>query len=282
MYISDQETLGQEVGPAALAFIGLGDNLSSLGQCPGRSQSAFTSAEHQITEQDAPEIFKILGGPSPWQGFLQANLAAGFKHLPQRPIRILIDLAQRYLAVYGGPLPPNAQGFVDRRNATIYLTEFPKGRAGLSMVGLALHEAVHLFSHPPGKSNRLRATVYDFLGEGLLEGLTQVVTEDILACQGIRPMRASLQAYAAYTPVARRFVDIFSRALVGDAYFNGRINNLLSAIHGRWTQGSYNRVRALTTQEKTQAALQLIDSLEQAYRSRARVYGPYRWEFRGR
>ena len=77
------------------------------------------------------------------------------------------------------------------------LREFPAKNFGKTKVGLALHEAVHLFSHPPGKSNTLRATVYDLLGRGLIEGLTQMITDDILAEQKFSPLRADWQAFRA-------------------------------------------------------------------------------------
>jgi hypothetical protein len=178
MYIRVDEGLGQPFMP----------------QCPAGTQSAqsytlpFGSAERDITDRDAPQIFKILCGPSPWQQHLRANLNAHLQDLPIQPIRIVIagEFARRYGEIFNTPVPANAQGFVDRRNAIIYLKEFPAGNVGKSKVGLALHEAVHLFSHPAGKSNHLRGSAYLFLGEGLLEGLTQAITEDIQTAQGLR------------------------------------------------------------------------------------------------
>jgi len=101
------------------------------------------------------------------------------------------------------------------------LKEFPQRNFGKSKVGIALHEAVHLFSHPPGRSNRIRATVYEMLGRGLLEGLTQMVTEDILSTQCIGPMRGDWQAYKNLTPIARKFMQALSPRIVADAYFLG-------------------------------------------------------------
>jgi len=145
---------------------------------------------------------------------------------------------------------------------------------------LALHEAVHLFSHPPGRSNRPRATAYGLLETGLVEGLTQIVTEDIQAAQCIRPLRAEWQAYKEYLPVARRFVEIFTPALVADAYFNGSITPLVNAITRRWTIDGFRRVRQLTNQKKTEQALRTIETLEQTYRSRPRIIG-FQQIFRG-
>ena len=245
-------------------------------------QPPFSSAERNITENDAPHILTILGGPSPWQQFLRRNLDAHKKDLPAQPMRIVTEgeFAKRYSGVFGQPPPADAQGFVDRRNATIFLREFPARNFNQTKAGLALHEAVHLFSHPPGRSNRLRATVYALLEKGLLEGLTQIVTEDIQAAQCIRPLRAEWQAYGKYIPVARKFIQVFTPAVVGDAYFNGTVTPLINAITRRWTADGLARVRRLTNQAQTEQALQAIEALEQAYRSKPRIIG-FQQIFRG-
>jgi hypothetical protein len=245
-------------------------------------QPPFSSAERNITEKDAPVIFSILTGPSPWQSYLQRNLAAHKKDLPARPMRIVTEgeFAKSYRGVFGQPPPADAQGFVDRRNARIFLREFPARNFNQTKAGLALHEAVHLFSHPPGRSNQLRATVYGLLEEGLLEGLTQIVTEDILAAQCISPLRADWQAYKEYIPVTRRFIQVFTPAVVGDAYFNGSVTPLINAITRRWSIDSFRRVRQLTNQRQTRQALQAIEAFEQAYRSTPRII-QFQQVFRG-
>lgn len=233
-------------------------------------QPPFSSAERNITETDAPHIFRILGGPSPWQRYLQGNLAAHKDDLPARPMRIVTEaeFARRYNGVFGQQPPAHAQGFVDRGNAMIFLREFPVRNFNQTKAGLALHEAVHLFSHPPGRSNRMRATAFGLLEEGLLEGLTQIVTEDIQAAQCIRPLRADWQAYKEYIPVTRRFMQVFTPAVVAEAYFNGIVTPLINAITQRWTVDAFRPIRQLTNQKKPQQALQAIETLEQAFRRR--------------
>jgi hypothetical protein len=227
----------------------------------------FDSAERDITESDAGHILTILGGPSPWQQYLQPNLAAYRKTLPAKPLRICdaSEFVRGYSRIFGESPPVNAQGFVDRRNGIMVLKEFPSGNRGKTKVGLALHEAVHLFSHPPGKSNQLRATSYGMLDRGLIEGITQVVTEDILAQQGISPLRERWQVYESLTPIARRFMNSFS-PMVAEAYFNGRLRPLINAIQGRWTVRGLQRVIALANQQQTIPALDLIGALNQAPR----------------
>ena len=240
----------------------------------------FPSARRYITEEDAKHIFKILCGPSPWLHFLRPNLNTHLVDLPKdRPIRIVNDgeFNKNYRGFFGKSPSKDTRGFVDRKNATIYLEEFPPKSRGTSLAGLALHEAVHLFSHPPGKSKQLRATAYGYLGEGLIEGLTQVITEDIQTRQNIKPLPEMWQAYKEYTPVARRFIRIFSPEIVGDAYFNGNLSQLSKIIERRWTQDNFLRLKTLAAQKKTDEALGLIDKLEKEY-SRKPQY--YRWTFR--
>lgn len=242
--------------------------LQGLGQAPAQPaavsncQASFT-AERDITENHSAFILGILGGPSPWQPYLQRNLASHRRTLPAKPIRICDEreFAGGYRRVYGESAPADAQGFVDRRNGMMILKEFPQRSIGKSKLGIALHEAVHQFSHPPGRSNRIRATVYEILGRGLLEGLTQMVTDDILSTQCISPMRPDWQAYKKLTPIARKFMQALSPRTVADAYFLGAINPLHDLIRVKWTFASFVRLRELANREETPAALQLIDTL---------------------
>src|SRR4029077_11526629 len=84
----------------------------------------FTSAERNVTESDAQHIFTILGGPSPWQLYLKLNLDAHMKYLSSRPMRIVNDgeFARRYKDIFGKAPSADTRGFVDRPNATIYLS----------------------------------------------------------------------------------------------------------------------------------------------------------------
>ena len=254
-----------------------------IGECtPAQNyKPPFSSAERSIAENDAPQIFDILRGPSPWQQYIRSNLSAQIQSiLNQRPIRIVngVQFVQAYQPIFNKPPTTDTQGFVDRRNARIYLKEF--NNANHSLAGIALHEAVHLSSHPPGKSNMLRATSYDFLGTGLLEGLTQVITEDIQIAQCITPLRRTYQAYKEYVPVARRFMQIFTAAAVGNTYFNGNVPDLYRLVEQRWTVARFQGVKILTGEKRKTQALQLINSLEEAYFRRPKLKGPFQSVFR--
>jgi hypothetical protein len=115
----------------------------------------------------------------------------------------------------------------------------------------------------------------------LLEGLTQVITEDIQTEQGIHPLRDRWQAYKEYVPVAHQFIWIFTPVVVGDAYFKGDLTKLLRAIEQRWTMAGFQNVKRLIDQKKTKEALQLIGSLEKAYSNRNMLkIREFQWVFR--
>jgi hypothetical protein len=232
---------------------------------PATYKRPFSSAERDVTEKDAPHIFTILGGPSPWRQYLQSNLASHRRYLPSNPMRICDEreFADAYRRIFSEAPPADAQGFVDRRNARMILREFPAKNFGKTKVGLALHEAVHLFSHPPGKSNTLRATSYDLLGRGLIEGLTQMITDDILAEQKFSPLRADWQAFTSFTPVARKLVNTFSLGLVAEAFFYGNLEPLKRAIGIKWGSDGFANVRQLTNQKQKDVALRLIKRLNE-------------------
>ena len=225
----------------------------------------FSSAERDVTEKDAPHIFTILGGPSPWRQYLQTNLTSYRSYLPPKPMQICDDreFASSYRRIFGEAPPADAQGFVDRRNGTMVLKEFPARNYGKTKAALALHEAVHLFSHPPGKSNALRATSYELLGQGLIEGLTQMITDDILTEQTFSPLREEWQAYKSFTPVARKFVEAFSLRLVAEAFFYGMLDPLNRAIRFKWGPDGFANVRQLTTNKQKDVALRLIKRLNE-------------------
>lgn len=178
-------------------------------------------------------------------------------------MRIVRDetFATEYKKIFDLYPDADAQGFVERRNAVIYLKEFPQGNSNQSKVGLALHEAVHLFSHPAGKSNHLRGAAYGMLGRGLLEGFTQVVTEDIQAEQAIRPMRSDWQAYRQFTPVVRKLLKLLGPNLIAGAYFYGQLNPFLQGVIAKMTAARFHQLRQLTDQGNTQQAIDLIDKV---------------------
>ena len=80
---------------------------------------------------------------------------------------------------------------------------------------LALHEMVHWVSHPPEQGHRL--TAWLALDEGLIEGLTQVVTEDIFEDRGISQYWKAI--YMEQVAIVRKLIERFGVQPFGEVLF---------------------------------------------------------------
>ena len=79
-----------------------------------------------------------------------------------------------------GRLDSETMAYTDKVKPEMVFVEINRGGAETLVVS-ALHELVHWVSHPPLQGHRI--TAWGFLDDGLGEGLTQVVTEDIFEDQ---------------------------------------------------------------------------------------------------
>jgi hypothetical protein len=180
--------------------------------------SEARSAGERIREDQFGEVLKVLAGKSPWQPFITKNLAAIKNKLPKRPFRVVSR--KEFEAVLGrdaGHIP----GVTDKRTGVITMLEFFGGNSHATFLGAALHEAVHLVSHPPGGSRAGQSTAMGTLDEGLLEGLVECVTADILTSQGITLAEKEKRGHQRRVPVAKALVDRFGVPLLGRLLFQG-------------------------------------------------------------
>ena len=108
----------------------------------------FSSAERNIAEKDASLIVSILGGASPWQRYLQRNLAAHMKDLPARPMRIVTEgeFAKAYSGVFGQPPPAHVPQPRQRRHPR-------RGRLSYLDLALAFDFGAGLSSFGAGSSS---------------------------------------------------------------------------------------------------------------------------------
>jgi hypothetical protein len=140
------------------------------------------SAEERIREEDFEAVLRVLAGPSPWQRYISEGLRVARQNIPRRAFRVAsskeFEQTMRALGQQGdlGHIP----GVTDKRTGIITMQEFFGVNSQATYLGAALHEAVHLVSHPPGRAGRQHSTAWGIVGEGLLEGLVECVTIDIL------------------------------------------------------------------------------------------------------
>jgi hypothetical protein len=264
MYIWIDERLGLEELPSA-----------KLGVKPYKRP--FNSGGEYIREQDGKKLLTILAGPSPYQSYIRRIMAVQGPVLPRKFFRI-VSLPQQVpdervrRRLFHSINNKIVGGTIDRRTGTIYMRDSHLVEGGvrptfMTRLEWALHEAVHLFAHPYIAQVE-QGTFQAKYGKGFGEGATQVITEDIMAAQGISK-HFGKRPYDEFTPPIRKLIKIFSpdKNRFARAYFRGEIREFTEAMESRWGAG-WKNVARFTSEREKQKALDEIDKLETAYRRR--------------
>jgi outer membrane protein OmpA-like peptidoglycan-associated protein len=241
-------------------------------------QPPINKGGQPISESDGPHLLTILAGPSRWQAHLAKAMSNRSTTVPRKFFRIVTSVSNQvpkhlqhlFAPRSGGTM---VAGTIDRWTRTIYMVEAP-GLRQETRLEYALHEAVHLFAapHAPDAATCPAPCIGAFerrYGEGFGEGLTQVITEDIMAKQGISRYYRD-RPYDVFTAPVREVVRIFGVDLVGNAYFFGAVAPLTAAMEARWGRG-WQQVAGRTTMKDPKAALAEIKRLEDAYAERLRL-----------
>lgn len=231
-----------------------------------------------ISDRDGPHLLTILAGPSRWQAHLAKAMANRSTTVPKNFFRVVTSVSKqvpKHLQHLFGPSSDGTMvaGTIDRWTRTIYMVPAP-GLKLETRLEYALHEAVHLFGapHAPTAATCPAPCIGAFerrYGDGFGEGLTQVITEDIMDKQGISRYYRD-RPYDIYTAPVREVVRVFGVDLVGNAYFFGAIAPLTAAMEARWGRG-WQQVAGRTTMKDPKAALAEIKRLEDAYEERLRL-----------
>ena len=119
---------------------------------------------------------------------------------------------------------------------------------------------VHWVSHPPEQGHRL--TAWLALDEGLIEGLTQVVTEDIFEDRGISQYWTSI--YIERVAIVRKLIERFGVQPFGEVLFRGHpqaLRPLLDTYRGQGMQ----QIKTLAKANSFKKAIECIDNLNRAF-----------------
>src|SRR5262245_10927534 len=190
-----------------------------------------------IDGDSAGDLLTILAGPSPYQRYLKTAMANHATTVPAHFLRIVTSMSQvpNHLR---GVFDKNVGGTIDRWTRMIYRGPSP-GLRFETRLQYALHECVHLFAHPhvPARGHCPPVCVGTFqrrFGRGFGEGLTQIITEDIMDTQCISPYYRDPHPYENFTDPMRRIVSIFGVATMARAYFFGETQPLMTSMDARW------------------------------------------------
>jgi hypothetical protein len=217
------------------------------------------SAEEPIGDGEFESVLKVLTGPSSWQPYLVENLRLARKTLPARPFRVvkLAEFENVMQALGHTGSVRNIAGVTDKRTGVITMLEW-RVNSGQTFLGAALHEAVHLVSHPPGRGTDSLSTANAPLGPGLLEGLVECVTIDILKEQRIALARTSMRGHLQRLPVAIAALRGFGPHVLSRLLFKGDASQLEAFMVHIYSQAGWNAIRAATTDNQPQRAMQIM------------------------
>jgi hypothetical protein len=235
----------------------------------GCTSSSFKGGQ-AIGEDDARKLLTILAGPSAYQRYLKKAMEQQATTVPKRFLRIVTSMSQvpNHLR---GVFEKNVGGTLDRWTRTIYMVPAP-GLRFETRLQYALHECVHLFAHPhvPVRGHCPQLCVGTFqrrFGRGFGEGLTQIITEDIMDAQCISRYYRDPHPYQDFTDPMRKIVSIFGLATMARAYFFGEVQPLMTAMDVRWGTAS-NEVGDAISAGDPNSAHARIRRLEAEYEER--------------
>ncbi len=227
------------------------------------------TAEERIREGDFEKVLAVLAGPSPWQQYIRESLRLARQNLPSRPFRVL---SRREFEQIMGPDVDvsHIPGMTDKRTGTISMLEYFGGSSQATYLHAALHEAVHLVSHPPGRGGRLHSTAWTPFGEGLLEGIVECVTIDILNEQHIALARPEMRGHEQRLPVAIEMLRRLSRPLLARVLFEGDYQQFILLMHHFYSVTGWEEIKSLTTANNPRRAIQRMNELRAAQEQRRR------------
>jgi hypothetical protein len=230
---------------------------------PLAEYSGFRSAEDRIYEDGFEAVLAVLAGASRWQAYIRENLRVARQNLPRRPFRIVSskEFAQTMQALGDGGDIAHIPGVTDKRAGIITMQEYFGVNSRATYLGAALHEAVHLVSHPAGRGSKPHSTAFSILGEGLLEGLVECVTREILSAQGIALAKPDKLGHQKRVPVARELIRKFSVPLFARLLFAGDFQQFLTLMNHVYSPPGWVEIKQLTTTDKPDSAIQRMNEL---------------------
>jgi hypothetical protein len=251
-----------------------------LAEPPAKSYKApITNGGQFIREDDADKVLTIISGPSPYQNYIAGRASK----LPKQFLRIVSSIGEipKHLRDrFGSDGDKVVGGTIDRATGTIYMLP-PPGRRSDTRLEFALHEAVHLLAHPfttlmdenTFQRNHGRPCIRDTsvgtfqrkFCRGFGEGMTQLITQQIMSQQGISETKDQ-RPYKEFIPLVMELMGIFSPEAFARAYFLGEVNALVQRMEFRWGK-AWETIPAIAAHQP-EMALAEVKKLEDAFKER--------------
>ena len=226
----------------------------------------FKSAEDRVDEDQFEAVLGVLAGDSPWQDYIAPALEETRKHLPKHPFRVLPEAEYKVeLAKIDSKADPaNIPGITSKQEGFILMEAYFGTKSRETRLGLALHETVHLVSHRPGRAGRPHSTAFPVLGEGLMEGLVELITTDILNKQGITLASAKGRGHQKRVPVVEELMSGLSIPLLARVLFEGEFGLFFEVMNYTYSGPGWIEIQRLTTADDTAGAIRRMHELQEA------------------
>ncbi len=229
----------------------------------------FKKGDDPVFENDFSDVIEVLKGKSRWQRFTTVNVdiakrVSGFKDSTLKIDRGTtnsdgtndFNMDTRALGLSG--IPTDAAGVTDKVHNRIVMKEWNVTRGSYLLA--VLHECVHLVSDPAGGGSN-HSTAATYLDSGLLEGLVEVVAEDILCDQRIPlPTDPGLLGHTGRVPIVRELIAQSDSSLWGWLLFHGN-SKIVQEFCQAYSTRRWDRIKHLATLNMTKQALQEIQEL---------------------
>jgi hypothetical protein len=244
--------------------------IGSLGDPP----DDFKKGGLPVGEDNAKHLLTILAGKSSYQPYLARAMKNRATTVPKKFFRVVTSVNSqvpkrlRHVFTSGGGRMTG--GTIDRWTRTIYVVPAP-GLREETRLEYAIHECVHLFAHPHAPTQQqcpdpCIGTFQHQFGTGFGEGLTQVITEDIMDSQGISKYYRD-RPWDDAAEVMREVIKVFGLDAMARAYFFGDVKSLRTSMEVRWGT-NWHAVAGATSAGDKAGALKRIKQLEEAHRQR--------------
>ena len=209
-----------------------------LGAPPDR----FKKGGLPVGEDDAKHLLTILAGKSSYQPYLARAMADRATTVPKRFFRDRDERSSqvpkhlRHLFTRGGGRMTG--GTIDRWTRTVYVCRPPGLRVTRRDSSTRFTNActclrIRMRRHSSSARTPCIGTFQHEFGTGFGEGLTQVITEDIMDAQGISRYHRD-RPYEDFVAVMREVVKVFGLDAMARAYFFGDVKSLRTSMEARW------------------------------------------------
>ncbi|HWA58840.1 MAG TPA: hypothetical protein VG692_16395 [Gemmatimonadales bacterium] len=229
---------------------------------------AFASAEDRVDEDSFEAILTVLGGDSAWRDFLRPACAAARKNIPERPFRVVpqAEYATELAKLDKKATPNDTPGVTNKRDGIIWMQGYFGTKSREAMLGHSLHEAVHLVSHIPGRAGKQHSTAMGVLGDGILEGLVECVTTNILNTQKIALADPGKRGHQQRVPVVQELISTYRIGIpiLGCVLFRGDTERFFRLMESAFTTAGWLEVQRLATSNNPDGAKRRMGELRAA------------------